>query len=112
MSATPQSEKEALQELLSQLDPDSRGLHHEFDMGEQAEEFFHSDIGRFMVGAAHQDLQDAHMKLARTLPFRWRRIQALQNDIRVAEMFLQYLRELVIRGKAAGQALEIHDGPE
>lgn len=109
MSADLQSEKEALQELLDSLDPDSRSLHAEFDMGEQAEEFFHSDIGRYMVGAAQQDIHDAHAKLGKTLPFRWRRIQQLQNDIRVGEMFVLYLRDLIIRGKAAEQALEQRD---
>lgn len=109
MSSENQSEREAMQELLEGLDPESRSLAAEFDMGEQAEEFFFSDIGRYMVGAAKQDLQDAHMKLAKTLPFRWRRIQALQNDIKVSEQFLLYLRDLVIRGRAAGQALETRD---
>jgi hypothetical protein len=109
VNAAVQSEKEALEALLNSLDPEARSLHAEFDMGEQASEFFYSDIGRYMVGAAHQDLQDAHTKLAKTLPFRWKRIQSLQNDIRVSEMFLLYLRDLVIRGTAAGQALETRD---
>lgn len=109
MSNVDQSEAEALQELLNSLDPESRGLHLEFDMGEQASEFVHSDIGRYMIGAAKQDMEEAHSKLARTLPFRWRRIQALQNEIRVGEMFLLYLRDLIIRGTAAGKALEQRD---
>lgn len=109
MSADGQSEREALQELLDRLDPEERSLHAEFDLGEQAEEFFNSDIGRYMAGCARQDLEDAHRKLKSTLPFRWRRIQALQNDIRVAEMFMLYMRDLIIRGKAAGQALETRD---
>ncbi len=107
--ADRQSEIDALQEFLANLDPESRSLAAEFDMGEQAQEFFYSDLGRYMVGCAKQDLETAHMKLAKTLPFRWKRIQSLQNDIRVAEMFLLYLRDLVIRGKAAGQALETRD---
>ena len=109
MSGEQQSEREALQELLAQVDPETVGLAVEFDMGEQAGEFIHSDLGRYMVGCAHQDLQDAHRKLAKTLPFRWRRIQELQNDIRVAERFLLYMRDLVIRGAAAGKALETRD---
>ena len=109
MSAVDQSEKEALQELLASVDPESMGLHLEYDMGEQAAEFVYSDIGRYMIGAAKQDMQEAHMKLSRTLPFRWRRVQQLQNEIRVGEKFLLYLRDLIIRGTAAGKALEERD---
>ena len=109
MSNVDQSEAQALQELLDSVDPESRGLHIEFDMGEQAAEFVHSDLGQYMIGAARQDMHDAQMKLARTLPFRWRRIQALQNEIRVGEMFMLYLRDLIIRGTAAGKALESRD---
>ena len=109
MSAVDQSEKEALEELLAQVDPETLSLAAEFDLGDQAKEFLNSELGRYMTGCAHQDIQQAHMKLAKTLPFRWRRIQALQNDIRIGEMFLLYLRDLVIRGTAAGKALETRD---
>jgi hypothetical protein len=104
-----QTEAEQLQELLNSVSPESRGLIAELDLGEQAEEFISSDIGRYMVGAAQQDGQDAHEKLSKTLPFRWRRIQALQNEIRISDMFLLYLRDLIIRGRAAGKALEDRD---
>lgn len=109
MSGEQQSEREALQELLAQVDPETVGLAVEFDMGEQAEEFVNSDLGRYMLGCAKQDLAEAHVKLSKTLPFRWRRVQALQNDIRVAENFMLYLRDLIIRGRAAGKALETRD---
>ena len=104
-----QTETEALQELLDSVDPEARGLHLEYDLGEQAADFVHSDIGRYMIGAAKQDMNDSQLKLAKTLPFRWRRIQALQNEIRVGEMFFLYLRDLIIRGTAAGKALESRD---
>jgi hypothetical protein len=106
MSAEGQSEKEALEEALAQLGPESRSFFAEYDLGEQAKEFFNSDIGRYMIGCAKQDFEDAHSKLAKTLPFRWRRIQALQNDIRVSEMFIFYLRDLLIMGQSAKKALE------
>ena len=109
MSAEVQSEREALEEALAQLGPESRSFYAEYDLGEQAKDFFNSDIGRYMIGCAKQDLEDAHAKLATTLPFRWRRIQALQNEIRVAEMFVFYLRDLLIMGQSAKKALEERD---
>lgn len=109
MSAEGQSEREALQELLNSFDPDSRAMIAEADLGQQAAEFFGTDLGRYMIGCAKQDLEDAHQKLAETLPFRWRRIQALQNEIRLPKMFLLYMRDLIIRGKAAEKSLEEKD---
>ena len=109
MSAEGQSEREALQELLDGLDPDSRTMFAEAELGQQAQDFFTSDLGKYMIGCAKQDLEDAHIKLALTLPFRWRRIQALQNDIRISKMFLLYMRDLIIRGKAAEIQMEERD---
>ena len=109
MSGEQQSERDAFQELLASVGPVSASLYADYDMGEKAKEFIASDLGRFMIGAAQQDMQDAHLKLAKTLPFRWRRIQSLQNDIRVAEMFVGYLQELVTLGHAAGKSLEERD---
>lgn len=109
MSGEQQSEREALQELLDSLDPESRSLWAEAQLGEEARDFFNSDLGRYMVGCAKQDLEAAHSKLAKTLPFRWRRIQELQNEIRMPSMFLLYLRDLIIRGKAADLQLEERD---
>ena len=109
MSAEGQTEREALQELLNAFDPESRSLWAEAKLGIDAQDFFASELGRYMVGCAKQDLEDAHRKLASTLPFRWRRIQALQNEIKVANMFLLYMRDLIIRGKAAERTLEDRD---
>lgn len=109
MSGENQSEKEALQELLNAFDPDSRTMFAEAQLGHEAQDFFASDLGRYMIGCAKQDLEDAHQKLAGTMPFRWRRIQALQNEIRLPKMFLLYMRDLIIRGKAAERSLEERD---
>lgn len=103
------NEIQALQELLDGLDPASRTLFAEHDLGDQAQEFLNSDLGKYMVGCAKQDLEAAHEKLKTVLPFRWRRIQQLQNEIALAERFLLYVRDLVIRGKAAERALEERD---
>ena len=111
MSAVGQEQnaEEAFQEMLARLSPETRGLAAEYDMGEQAKEFINSDLGRFMVGAAQQDSLDAQEKLKHTLPFRWRRIYQLQQESLLADKFLLYLKELLIRGRAAEQGLEQRD---
>jgi hypothetical protein len=100
------SESADLQELINKLDPESRTFFAEAALGRDAKEFFASDLGRYMVGCAQQDYAGAMQKLRRTWPWRWRRIQQLQNEARLAEMFPVYLRDLIIKGKAAELALE------
>jgi hypothetical protein len=95
-----------LQELLAQLDPTTRTLVAEVDLGEQAKEFMHSDLGRFMIGAAKQEIILAQSALAKVYPWRWRKVQELQNKIWRANFFLALLRELLISGKSAASAIE------
>ena len=102
----PQSESAALQELIGRLDPESRTLFSEAALGRDAKDFANSDVGRYMVGCAQQDYAEAMTKLKSTSPWRRNRINQLQNEARLAEMFMVYLRDLVIKGKAAEMALE------
>jgi hypothetical protein len=100
------SSAEAFQDLLRELSPESRTFFAEAALGRDAREFAASDLGRYMIGCAKQDVADAQEKLARVSPWRRHRIQQLQNEIRVAEQFLGYIRDLIIRGKAAELTLE------
>ncbi len=109
MSADLDNERAALEELMARLGPESRTFAAEAILGDEAREFANSDMGRYMVGCAQQDLDEAHLKLSETHPWRWRRIQQLQNDIRCSTQFLTYIRDLVIRGTVAGKALEERD---
>ena len=95
-----------LQDLLDSLDPTTRTLVAEADLGEQAREFVRSDLGRFMIGAAMQETVEAQAQLARVLPWRRRRIQELQNRIWRSEFFLSLLRELLMSGRAAKGLIE------
>lgn len=94
-----------LQELLGALDPTTRTLIAEVDLGQQAKEFFQSDIGRYVVGCCQQEVADAQDKLERTAPWRRRRIQELQNQAWRARSLLAWLRGLIESGKAASDAL-------
>lgn len=100
------SEAAAFQEFIDALDPDAKTMFAEAALGRDASEFFRTDVGRYMVGCAQQDHAEAMSKLKTTAPWRRRRIQQLQNEARVAEMFLTYLRDLIIRGKSAERSLE------
>ena len=100
------NEREELQTMLDELDPESRTLFVEATLGREAEEFFRSDIGRYMVGCAQQEYALASAKLKRVSWWRKRRIQELQNEIWRAEQFMVWLRDLIIRGKASEMSLE------
>lgn len=101
-----QSESAALQELIDKLDPESRTFFAEAALGRDAVEFFHSQIGQYLVGCAQQEYALAMGKLKRVGWWRWRRIMQLQNEAWRAEQFMVWLRDLIIKGKAAELALE------
>lgn len=94
-----------LQAILETLDPQTRTLIGEADLGEQTYEWLRSPIGQYIVGCAKQEVADAQDLLARTSPWRRRRIQELQNRIWRAESLLAWLKELLLGGHAAHQAL-------
>lgn len=100
------SEDPEIQEAIAQLDPNSRTFYAEAALGKDAQDFLSSDIGRFMIGCAKQDMEDAFTKLKTVSPWRRNRIRQLQNEVEVAERFILYIRDLVLRGKAAELALE------
>lgn len=104
--ADQQSESAALQELIDRLDPESRTFFAEAALGRDAIEFFESDLGRYMVGCAQQEYADAMTKLKTVAWWRRRRIVELQNKAWRAECFMVWLRDLVLKGKAAELALE------
>jgi hypothetical protein len=97
---------ENLQELLATLDPTTRTLVAEVDLGLQARDFMNSELGRHLVGCLNQECILAQEELARVLPWRWRRIRELQNRIWRAQFMLSWLRDLILSGKAADGALK------
>lgn len=95
-----------LQELLAELDPATRTLVAEVDLGIQAKEFLASDLGKHFVGCAMQEIAEAQEKLATCAAWRTRKITELQNRIWRANFLLSWLRELLISGKSAANAVE------
>jgi len=100
---TPDNE---LSGLLDSLDPTTRTLVAEVDLGQQAKEFLASDLGRHLVGCLHQEVILSQEALARVLPWRRRRIQELQNRIWRAQFMLSWLRDLLVSSKSAESALQ------
>lgn len=99
-----------LQEMLATLDPSTRTLVAEADLGFQAREFMASDLGRHFVGCAHQELEDTQLALAKVSPWKFWKVQELQNRIWRAEFLLQWLRDLLISGKSAESVIAEAEG--
>jgi hypothetical protein len=59
-----------------------------------------------MIGCAQQEYAEAMVKLKTVAWWRRRKIVELQNKAWRAECFMVWLRDLVIKGKAAELALE------
>lgn len=100
------SESAALQELIAKLDPESRTFFSEAVLGRDAAEFANSKVGEYMVGCFHQEYASAMLRLETVAWWRRHKIQQLQNEAWRARQALGWLRDLIIRGKAAELALE------
>lgn len=77
-------------------------------LGKDAEEFIASDLGRYLIGQADMEIEEAQEVLCKVSPWRTRRIRELQNQIWRAQSFKGWLLEMVTAGKAAVQVLEEH----
>lgn len=75
-------------------------------LGRDAEEFLSSELGRYLVGRAQMEGEEATEKLKRIAPWRRRRITELQAQVWRAESFRDWLAEMVTAGRAAESALE------
>lgn len=94
-----------LQGMLDDLDPSTRTLIAEVDLGAQAKGFLHSDLGRHLIGCLKQEIVLAQDALSSTSPWRFLKVQELQNRVWRAKFMLVWLRELLIGGKSARSAL-------
>lgn len=81
-------------------------LYAEAILGKDAEDFIKSEIGRYIIGCAEQEANDAIYQLKRVYPWRRRKIAELQNKIWRAESIQSWLAELVIRGTQAISQLD------
>lgn len=75
-------------------------------LGRDAIAFLNSDLGRVIRGYALQELEISKQKLLKTPFWRWRKIIKLQHKAAVAQQFLSFIQEALMRGKVAEQNLE------
>lgn len=74
--------------------------------GKQVEEFLKTDIGKYLVSRAEEEVEIAARQLKRVAPWRTTKIRALQNQILTAERFQMWLGNAVADGHQALNLLE------
>lgn len=100
------NEAQDIADQIASLPPSERTLFEEAAMGREVVDFLKGPLGRFLLGCAKQEAEDAMHKLRTVSPWRRRRIIELQNEIWRAESFRGWLADLILQGKAAEHSLD------
>ena len=87
------------------LSQEEQELYAEAVLGKDAVDFLNSELGRVLRGYALQHIEEAKTALLTVPTWRKRKIQQLQFKAAVAEQFLAFIREAVMRGETALQGL-------
>ena len=88
------------------LSREEEALFAEAHLGIEARDFLNSDLGRVLRGYALQKIAECKDDLLKTPAWRKRKIQQLQNEAAVADQFLSFIREALLRGSLAEQNLQ------
>lgn len=90
---------------MAQLDPNDP-LVEWATFGREVENFLRSPIGDYLVKRSEEEIAAAVENLKTVQPWRRRRIQALQNEIKIAEKFQVWLADSIAAGHQAIQQLQ------
>ena len=101
--------KAELEAVIEQMDLHTRELYAEAMLGDDAAEFFQSEIGRYVLERAREQTEDASAKLQDVDPTDAKTIRDLQNDIYRAGQAIKWLNEMIIAGKEAMKQLEVSE---
>ena len=75
-------------------------------LGKQVEDFLNTDIGKYLIGRAEEESQQALDKLKVVSPWRRTRIRDLQAQVWRAESFQQWLGNAIVEGQHALEMLQ------
>lgn len=77
----------------------------EIAIGLDAERFMQSDLGRYLLGRAQANVEEAMEGLKVADPDNAKEVRDLQNIVMVNEYFLYWLGEAITQGRAAEELL-------
>lgn len=89
---------------------DNSPLLQQIDLGFQAEAFLLSDLGRYLVKRAEDEVEAAVEQLKRAAPDNPVEIRAIQHKIHVAEAIQYWLADAIQAGQNAQQQLHDQEG--
>lgn len=92
--------------------PDIDELKRVQALGEEAERFIESRLGRHMIERAEEEIANAVEVLKTVDPENIKEIRALQNKIKVGEDFQYWLAEAVQAGLNAIEAQALMEAPD
>lgn len=78
-------------------------------LGKDAEEFLNSDVGRYLLARAKEEIEQAQDELSSVSPWRRNRIKQLQSQVWRARSVKQWLAELITAGRQAESLLVDRD---
>lgn len=107
MNLTDPNELDAISDILG--GGDDTVLLAEVHLGEDAAEFIKSDLGRYVIGRANQEIKVAQDELKRVYWWRTNRIRFLQNKIARSENVKMWLVECLNAGQIALNTLEARE---
>lgn len=100
------NEAQDIADQIAALGPTERTMFAEAAMGRDTQAFLKTEIGRYLIGCAKQEADDAMHDLKSVSPWRRRKIVELQNKIWRAESFRGWLADLILQGKAAEHSMD------
>jgi hypothetical protein len=89
----------------------TRLLLAEVDLGLACEQFVKSDVGRYLIGRAKVESEDAVERLKGVDPDNPKVIRDIQNEIWRSDTFEKYLTDAILAGRNAEEQLQ-HDEDE
>lgn len=91
---------------------DIETLEAEAIIGDEADRFLRSDLGKTLIGLARQEAQDAMLELKKADPKDSEAIRSLQSRIWRAESFEEWLTSLAHSGEIALKTIELDEAEE
>ena len=88
------------------MDDDLRILRAEYEIGQAADAFWHSELGKYILGCAEQDTDAAMAKYKDVDPEDAKSIRELQNEVDGPARALNWLNGAIIRGRESLHNLE------
>lgn len=88
---------------------DNRELIHQIDFGMQVEAFLGSEVGKYLIGRAEQEVEDATSQLKDADPENPKLIRDLQSTIKRAESIQYWMAEAIQAGHLAQHQLREQD---